>query len=164
MDPGSGGGAGGNTVTITGTGFLDATKVKFGDVNAISFSVVDNTKIQAVVPEGTVGKTVTWDCGYVAPTPRMQYTASSFARPLTLLFRLFLQPRDEIHPPHGLFPRYAGLHTRTPDLFRRFVYEPLFLGVAWLASKLHRLQEGRIQIYVLYIALTILVLLIWKLG
>jgi formate hydrogenlyase subunit 3/multisubunit Na+/H+ antiporter MnhD subunit len=111
-----------------------------------------------------VEQTVTWDCGYVAPTPRMQYTASSFARPLTQLFRLFLQPRDEIHPPRGLFPKQAALHTHTPDLFRRYVYEPLFLGVAWTASKLRWLQEGRIQIYVLYIALTILVLLIWKLG
>ena len=105
----------------------------------------------------------TWGCGYVAPTPRMQYTASSFARPLTLLFRLFLQPRDEIHPPQGLFPKHAALHTRTPDLFRRYIYEPLFLGIAWLASKLRWLQEGHIQVYVLYIALTILVLLIWKL-
>ena len=60
--------------------------------------------------------------------------------------------------------RACRLHTRTPDLFRRYVYEPLFLGIAWLASKLRWLQEGRIQIYVLYIALTILVLLIWKLG
>ena len=107
---------------------------------------------------------VTWGCGYTAPTPRMQYTASSFARPLTQLFRLFLQPRDEIHAPQGLFPKLAALHTHAPDLFRRYVYDPLFLGVAWLAAKLHRLQEGHIQIYVLYIALTILVLLIWKLG
>jgi NADH:ubiquinone oxidoreductase subunit 5 (subunit L)/multisubunit Na+/H+ antiporter MnhA subunit len=111
-----------------------------------------------------VEQAATWGCGYSAPTPRMQYTASSFARPLTQLFRLFLQPRDEIHPPVGLFPEHASLHTRAPDLFRRYVYEPLFLGVAWLASKLHWLQEGRIQIYVLYIAVTILVLLIWKLG
>ena len=111
-----------------------------------------------------VEQAVTWGCGYAAPTPHMQYTASSFARPLTQLFRLFLQPRDEIHPPHGLFPKLASLHTRTPDLFRRYIYEPVFLGVAWLASKLHGLQEGRIQIYVLYIAVTILVLLIWKLG
>ena len=111
-----------------------------------------------------VERTVTWGCGYAAPTPRMQYTASSFARPLVLLFRLFLQPRDEIHPPNGLFPKHAALHTHAPDPFRRYVYEPLFLGVAWLASKLRWLQEGRIQIYVLYIALTILVLLIWKLG
>ena len=110
-----------------------------------------------------VEQTVTWGCGYAAPTPRMQYTASSFARPLTLLFRLFLQPRDEIHPPRGLFPKHAALHTHTPDLFRRYIYEPLFLGIAWLASKLRWLQEGRIQIYVLYIALTILVLFIWKL-
>ena len=72
----------------------------------------------------TIEQAVTWGCGYVAPTPRMQYTASSFARPLTLLFRLFLQPRDEIHPPHGLFPKHAALHTHTPDLFRRYVYEP----------------------------------------
>jgi hydrogenase-4 component B len=111
-----------------------------------------------------VERAVTWDCGYAAPTPRMQYTASSFARPLTLLFRLFLQPHDEIREPRGLFPQQASLHTRTPDLFRRYVYEPLFSGIAWMASKLRWLQEGRIQIYVLYIALTILVLLIWKLG
>lgn len=110
-----------------------------------------------------VEQTVTWDCGYIDPTPRMQYTASSFARPLVLLFRLFLQPQDEIHAPHGLFPKRASLHTHTPDLFRHYIYEPLFLGIAWMASKLRWLQEGRIQIYVLYIALTIFVLLIWKL-
>ena len=111
-----------------------------------------------------VERAATWGCGYAAATPRMQYTASSFARPLTQLFRLFLQPRDEIHPPHGLFPQQASLHTHTPDLFRRYLYEPVFGAVAWVASKLHWLQEGRIRIYVLYIAVTILVLLIWKLG
>ena len=111
-----------------------------------------------------VERSITWDCGYVAPTPRMQYTSSSFSRPIVQLFRLFLQPRDEIHEPRGLFPRQADLQTDAPDLFRRFIYEPLFLGIAWVASKSRWLQEGRIQIYVLYIAITILVLLIWKLG
>ncbi|NLE38353.1 MAG: hypothetical protein GX621_10050 [Pirellulaceae bacterium] len=111
-----------------------------------------------------VERSVTWGCGYAAPTPRMQYTASSFARPLTFLFRLFLRPRDEVYPPSGLFPTEARLHTQAPDLFRRRVYEPAFLGIARLASRLRWLQQGRIQVYVLYIALTILVLLIWKLG
>jgi hydrogenase-4 component B len=111
-----------------------------------------------------IDRATTWDCGYVAPTPRMQYTASSFARPIVILFRLFLRPRDEIHPPQGLFPKHAALHTHAPDVFRSYIYEPLFLGVAWAASKLRWLQEGRIQIYVLYIAMTILALLIWKLG
>ncbi len=110
-----------------------------------------------------VEQAVTWDCGYTAPAPRMQYTASSFARPLVLLFRLFLQPRDDIDRPQGLFPKHAVLHTHAPDLFRRYVYEPLFAAIVWTTSKLRWLQEGRIQIYVLYIALTIFVLFIWKL-
>ena len=140
------------------------TGVVFGSYILLGLIVLIMHVRRKLLAGRRVEQTVTWDCGYAAPTPRMQYTASSFARPLTLLFRLFLQPRDEIHPPHGLFPKHAALHTHTPDLFRRYVYEPLFLGVAWLASKLRWLQEGRIQIYVLYIALTILVLLIWKLG
>jgi hypothetical protein len=45
-----------------------------------------------------------------------------------------------------------------------YLYRPVFLGFAWTASKLRWLQQGRIQVYVLYIALTILVLLVWKLG
>lgn len=110
-----------------------------------------------------VESAVTWDCGYAAPTPRMQYTASSFARPLTLLFRLFLRPHDEIHEPEGLFPAEANLHTHTVEWFRHRIYEPIFSGVAWIAAKLRWLQQGRLQVYVLYIAVTLLVLLIWQL-
>jgi len=108
-----------------------------------------------------IERSVTWDCGYIAPTPHIQYTASSFSRPIVQLFRLFLQPRSDIQEPCGLFPVRAGLHTQTADLFRRF-YDPIFAGVAWAASKLRWMQEGHIQLYVLYIALTLLVLLIWN--
>jgi len=111
----------------------------------------------------SVERAPTWDCGYALPTPRMQYTASSFAAPIVRMFQMFLQPRDEARPPDGLFPENASLHTHAPDLFRRCVYEPLFALVGRSASKLRWLQEGRIQFYVLYIALTILVLFIWKL-
>jgi hydrogenase-4 component B len=106
----------------------------------------------------------TWDCGYVSPAPRMQYTASSFASPLVLLFRMFLRPKNRLHEPQGLFPKQASFHSETPDVFRDYIYFPVITGIAWTASKLRWLQHGRIQLYVLYIALTILVLLIWKLG
>lgn len=106
----------------------------------------------------------TWDCGYVAPTARMQYTASSFASPLLLLFQLLLRPRVHLQAPRGLFPVEAEFESETPDLFQRYVFRPLFAAIAWVASNLRWLQQGRIQLYVLYIALTILVLLIWKLG
>jgi NADH:ubiquinone oxidoreductase subunit 5 (subunit L)/multisubunit Na+/H+ antiporter MnhA subunit len=106
----------------------------------------------------------TWDCGYAAPSPRMQYTASSFAEPIRAFFGIFLQSHDEIHPPRGLFPDHAGLHTDSPDVFRRWIFAPLFAAARWLALKSHWLQYGRVQLYVLYIAITLLVLLVWKLG
>jgi len=94
----------------------------------------------------------------------MQYTASSFASPFVNLFRMFLRPKTRLNAPQGLFPRQASFHSETSDIFCDYLYRPIFFAVAWAASKLRWLQHGRIQLYVLYIALTILVLLIWKLG
>jgi hypothetical protein len=36
--------------------------------------------------------------------------------------------------------------------------------VAWALSRLRWLQHGRVQLYILYIAVTLLVLLVWKLD
>jgi formate hydrogenlyase subunit 3/multisubunit Na+/H+ antiporter MnhD subunit len=111
-----------------------------------------------------VAQTGTWDCGYVAPTARMQYTASSFAQPLVGLFHVLLRTKVQSHRPEGMFPQRAGLHTETRDLFRERMYAPLFAGFRRTALWLHGLQQGRIQLYVLYIAIVLIVLLVWKLG
>jgi len=109
-----------------------------------------------------IGKTVTWNCGYTTSSPRMQYTASSFARPLTDLFKMLLQTRKEEDAPQGLFPGVASLSTETPDLFRRFFYEPVFSSANRLLSGLKWLQHGRVQLYILYIVVTLFVVFIWK--
>ncbi|WP_280244436.1 IPT/TIG domain-containing protein, partial [Nocardia abscessus] len=44
---------GGNTVTLTGTGFTGATVVRFGTTPATSFTVVSDTQITAVAPART---------------------------------------------------------------------------------------------------------------
>jgi hydrogenase-4 component B len=111
----------------------------------------------------TPRQTSTWDCGFLRPTARMQYTASSYAQPLTSMFGFFLQTHQEFHAPEGLFPTKAGLHTRTDDLFSQKLFQPLFRGIERLLLQLHWLQQGRVQIYVLYVAVTILALLIWNL-
>jgi len=110
-----------------------------------------------------VSSTVTWDCGYARPTARMQYTASSFAQPLTWFFRVFLQTHTKLAPPVDFFPASASLVTHTDDVCREKFYRPMFRSVGWLLSRLRWLQHGRVQIYVLYIALTLLALLLWKL-
>jgi len=111
-----------------------------------------------------VAKAVTWDCGYAAPKARMQYTGSSFAQPLVDLFRVVLGTKDRIDAPQDLFARHAALHTETPDLFRDRICVPVFAAFYRVALRLHGLQQGRIQLYVLYIAMVLIVLLVWKLG
>jgi len=110
-------------------------------------------------------RTGTWDCGYARPTARMQYTASSFAQPLTDLFRVFLGTRREFTPPQGVLPTQAcEFHSETPDMFTERCFRPVFAGIAWLMAHPRRLQHGRVQLYVLYVALTLVALLIWYLG
>ncbi len=94
----------------------------------------------------------------------MQYTASSFAQPLTSIFQLLLRTRSHHSMMPGLFPRAASLTTETDDLSRTRLYQPLFVGIGRGLSSLRWLQHGQVHLYVLYIALTLLVLLVWKLG
>jgi hydrogenase-4 component B len=113
------------------------------------------------------GRSVTeagaWDCGYVKPTARMQYTASSFAQPIIDLFNVFQRGRKRFKAPKGYFPSTASFETKTLDTSREHVYRPIFEGVEGLLKKVKVMQHGRIQLYVLYIVLTLAVLLFWKL-
>ncbi len=110
-----------------------------------------------------VGHEVTWDCGYAAPTARMQYTASSFAQPFTELFAAVLRTVRDVALPKGLFPADAHLHTNTPDLFRARLFVPIARGAYALMKQLRVLQHGRLQLYILYIVITVVALVVWKL-
>jgi hydrogenase-4 component B len=109
-----------------------------------------------------VEESVTWGCGYAQPTARMQYTASSFAQPLTDLFRPLLGTKKIVSTPSGYFPSDAALKTETLDVSTEKIYRPVFAGIESGLSRLRWLQQGNVQLYVLYIALTLLVLLVWE--
>ena len=111
----------------------------------------------------TVRTAVTWDCGYAAPSARMQYTASSYAQPLIGMFQTVLRTRCDLQKPRGLFPAGASLHNRTPDLFVQGVYGPAIRGIVSLANIFRRVQRGQTHLYILYILVTVLLLLIWNL-
>jgi hydrogenase-4 component B len=112
---------------------------------------------------GRVNSTApTWDCGYLAANSRMQYTASSFAWPVVSMFRWMVRPRLHARIRKEYFPHYAELSTHTNDIFRQGLFAPIFKWVGELAQRIHGLQEGRNQLYVLYIAITILILLLVK--
>lgn len=119
-------------------------------------------KVRAVLLKNrSVESAVTWDCGYAAPTPRMQYTATSFAEPLTTLFGLLLQSQSHRRLPSGLFPKPTSVETHTPDPFQRLGFHPIFAALLWISRFASYLQHGRVHLYILYIVLTILALVLW---
>jgi hydrogenase-4 component B len=119
---------------------------------------------RAILKRRPIESSVTWDCGYAAPAARMQYTATSFAGPLTNLFGLLLQSRSHRQLPSDLFPRHASVDTHTPDVFQRFFYTPIFNTLVWISRAVRRLQHGRVHLYLLYIVLTLLALILWSLA
>jgi hydrogenase-4 component B len=111
----------------------------------------------------TVEEVGTWDCGYSAPTARMQYTASSFAQPIVRMFRTVLRPKRHFKPPVGLLPGASDFETKTPDMFSENVWRPAFAYTSSVLSRLRQLQHGHVQLYVLYLVLALLALLLWRL-
>ena len=104
----------------------------------------------------------TWDCGYAAPTARMQYTASSFAQPIIDLFGFFIRTKKKINIPDSYFPSVSNFETHTPDIGREMIYKPMFKTIETFFGRIQIMQEGRIHIYVLYVVVTLLILLFWN--
>ena len=91
----------------------------------------------------------------------MQYTASSFALWFVDAFRWILRTERRRSLPQGYFPDAAFMTTETPDGFRELVFRPVFAQIRWALASLRWIQHGRLQMYILYIAVTLVALLIW---
>lgn len=102
----------------------------------------------------------TWGCGYLAPTPRMQYTASSFADMLVTYFRGVLRPERHEPATRGIFPPTARYHSHVPETTLEKFYLPLLESLYRRTGGLRHLQHGRLHLYILYIFVTLVALLI----
>ncbi|MBN1515436.1 hydrogenase [Candidatus Sumerlaeota bacterium] len=105
----------------------------------------------------------TWGCGYASPSPRMQYTGSSFVQPALHAFRLFFRVKTSGDPPSGRLPVRARFSSYIADPWLNGFYEPLLKAAAAGAVRLRRIQHGRVHYYVLYLILALIAILIWSL-
>ena len=113
------------------------------------------------VKRGGLARELTWDCGYTAPTPRMQYTAGSFAGIITEWFAFILRPVRHDQRPVVIFPVRAGFAEHTPETVLEQVVEPVAVIVMRVSSAMRRLQHGRVQSYVLYLLAGVVMLASW---
>jgi hydrogenase-4 component B len=111
--------------------------------------------------KGGATKSVTWGCGYMAATPRIQYTSSSFGQMLVELFAWALRPH--VHKPGHmpLFPEKASFHSEVEDTVLDGAVLPTFQFSARLFSWFRVFQQGNIQTYLLYIFVALIAMLFW---
>ena len=114
----------------------------------------------ALLARGSVARRgPTWDCGYAAPSCRMQYTSSSFAETLVALFSWALRPTVHRPTPAGLFPAAATFHSHVPDTVLDRALVPLSQSGARALRWFRWVQHGNVQLYLVYILTTVFVLI-----
>jgi hydrogenase-4 component B len=102
----------------------------------------------------------TWDCGFSAPSARMQYTAGSFADTIVTWFAWILRPTLHEIRPTAFFPSSAQSESHTPETVLDHVVQPASQRILHLADLATRFQHGRTQSYILYLGVAILILAI----
>ena len=93
----------------------------------------------------------TWDCGFAAPSARMQYTSGAVAGIATGWFAPLLQPERLLRRPRGLFPVRATYLQRVPETVLEWIIEPIAGVVLRASTFVRRLQHGRLQFYIVYV-------------
>ncbi|MCX2933451.1 proton-conducting transporter membrane subunit [Mycobacterium sp. CVI_P3] len=105
-----------------------------------------------------------WACGSDELTPRMQYTATSFAEPLQRVFDNVLQPDADVQVTHYEESRYmvqaVTYRAEITDAIERRLYAPIVRAVSTAAQLVRRAHTGSVHLYLAYGALGVLVVLV----
>jgi formate hydrogenlyase subunit 3/multisubunit Na+/H+ antiporter MnhD subunit len=136
----------------------------------INIAVVLHVLRRLLLKGKTVSSVPTWGCGYGAASARMQYSASSFSDTLLKLFgrlaglRTTAGQSDAIDKGSGaLFPaEKPGFAVTRMDIVEGAVVLPLQRILKALFERFSWVQSGRIEHYILYILVTLVVMLVFS--
>jgi formate hydrogenlyase subunit 3/multisubunit Na+/H+ antiporter MnhD subunit len=105
-----------------------------------------------------------WGCGGVRQSPRMQYTATSYAEPLARVFDDALRPERDILVTHAGESRYlverVQFRQRVGDVVETNVYRPCIRVMNRVGTAARHLQNGSIQRYLGYSFVALLAVLV----
>lgn len=92
----------------------------------------------------------TWDCGFGGLTNRMQYNATAFEQPIRKIFGGVFQIKERVSLNYLL---------RVRDRVWLLAYQPIIDLSYWVSRQVGRLQQGRVNDYLIYSFVTIIFLL-----
>ena len=102
----------------------------------------------------------TWGCGYLAPTPRMQYSSSSFGAMLVYWFRGVLRPEVHRKEVSGHFPEVGRFQSHVPETVLEQIFVPFLEYLYRKSAPVRGLQHGKLNIYIFYSFITVVLLLV----
>ena len=95
-----------------------------------------------------------WGCGGVRLSPRMQYTATSYAEPLVRVFAEELRPSRDVAVTHTDESRFVvarvEFRQQLGDPVEPLLYRPVQRGMNRLAERARGIQNGSIHRYLTY--------------
>lgn len=99
-----------------------------------------------------------WGCGH-SLTERMEYSATSLTYPTMMFFHLFYRPKMTKVSDASKYIRLIRIELHLKHLIDDYLYLPVVRFSLSVSRKFREIQNGRIQIYLAYILITLLVLL-----
>ena len=132
-------------------------------LSAVIFAVLG---IRALVRRSALRRQdTTWGCGYPAPTPRMQYTSTSFGEPLTRVLQPILRTETRFaielleSPRNVAWPLAAAWKSDTADRLLVQLYLPIVYAVRRAGLRLRTYHSPHVTQSLLYVIVTVLFLL-----
>jgi hypothetical protein len=109
-----------------------------------------------------------WGCGRIGQTPRMEYTATSFAEPLRRVFVELYRPTKELtidfNPESKYFVQSIEYKSEITPWFEAYLYNPVLRVIRAASRHMRQLQSGSLHGYIAYlfvVLLFMLVMLLW---
>jgi hydrogenase-4 component B len=105
----------------------------------------------------------TWDCGLQGLSPRMEYTATGFSKPVRMIFKALFRPLREVQREYDFSPYFARtirFESHVEEVFEQRFYRPVRIWILRFSRRVRALQAGSIQAYLIYIFITLLLLLL----
>src|SRR5574338_311150 len=96
---------------------------------------------------------------------RMEYTPTSLSQPIRAVFKVFFKPRNQTEKESfGANPyllKTVKIETAIKNIFEDLLYTPIVSSFIFFFDKVRRLQTGKINAYLLYIMITLVLLLLF---
>jgi hydrogenase-4 component B len=104
----------------------------------------------------------TWVCG-VDLEPRMEYSATAFAKPIRLIFQAVVRPHRDVtldRPQSPFFVRAVRYSEHVRPVYERHLYQRVVAVLIAASHGVRTLQSGSMRAYLTYLFVTLVVVIV----